>query len=190
MGSEMRAVAEEDTPLGRAVNEAVNYRHELTSDDVMVAVLEKAIKRVPENMGILIDGTPRNIAQIESVSRILGNFGRTLEKVIFISLSEEESVKRISKRYLCFGCRRPYILGQDIFNTKTVCKVCGGKIGRRKDDTPEGARKRYQIFHSKTLPVIEFFEKKRMLVRIDGHKSADGVFQNIVLQIGQTSKNV
>jgi adenylate kinase len=179
MGSEMRAVSEEETPLGRAVNEAINHRHELTSDDIMEAVLEKALKRVPENVGVLIDGAPRRAAQIEVVSRALGDFGRAIDKVIFISISEEESVERISKRYFCFACRRPYVLGQDIFDIKKGCAVCGGKIGQRKDDTEEGVRKRYQVFSSETLPVIEYFEKEQILIRIDGQKSADEIFEDI-----------
>jgi adenylate kinase len=179
MGSEMRAVSEEDTPLGRAVNEAINHRHELTSDDIMEAVLEKALKRVPENVGVLIDGAPRRAAQIEVVKKVLQTPGRSIDRVIFISISEEESVKRISKRYFCFDCRRPYILGADIFDEKAECKMCGGKIGQRKDDTPEGVRKRYQVFSSETLPVIEYFEKEKLLLRIDGNRSADEVFLDI-----------
>lgn len=179
IGAEMRAVSEEDTPLGRAVNEAINHRHELTSDDIMADVLKNALKRVPKNTGILLDGTPRRAAQIEVVSRVLGDFGRSIDKVIFINLSEEKSVERISKRYFCFACRRPYVLGQDIFNVKTGCTVCGGKIGQRKDDTQEGVHKRYQVFSSETLPVIEYFEKENLLVRIDGHRSADEIFEDI-----------
>lgn len=179
MGAEMRAVSEEDTPLGRAVNEAINHRHELTSDDIMEAVLVNALKRVSLNQGILLDGAPRRAAQIDVVSRALCGFERVIDKVIFINLSEEESVDRISKRYFCFACRRPYVLGQDIFDVKTGCTVCGGKIGQRKDDTEEGVRKRYQVFSSETLPVIEYFEKENLLVRIDGHKSADEIFEDI-----------
>lgn len=179
MGAEMRAVSEEGTPLGRAVNEAINHRHELTSDDIMADVLKNALKRVPENTGVLLDGAPRRAAQIDVVARALGDFGRAIDKVIFINLSEEKSVERISKRYFCFACRRPYVLGQDIFDVEIGCAVCGGKIGQRKDDTTEGVRKRYQVFSSETLPVIEHFEKERLLIRIDGQKSVDEIFEDI-----------
>lgn len=179
MGSEMRAVSEEDTSLGRAVNEAINHQHELTSDDIMEAVLVNALKRVSLNQGVLVDGAPRRISQIEVVRRALKNFGRAIGKVIFINILEEEAIKRISKRYFCFDCRRPYILGQDILNAEEECKVCGGKIGQRKDDTQEGVRKRYQVFSSETLPVIEHFEKERILIRIDGQKSVDEIFEDI-----------
>ncbi len=186
IGSEMRAVAKEDTSFGRNLNEIINQRHELASNEIMSAVLEQALKRVPENAGVLIDGAPRNVPQIEAVLQALHHFERSIEKVIFISISEEDAVERISKRYLCLDCLRPYILGQDIFNAETKCGVCGGAIGQRPDDTPAGVRKRYQIFYSATLPVIEHFEKEHLLVRVDGHRSADEVFRNIASGIGQS----
>lgn len=183
IGSELRAAAEEDTPFGHTLNDTINRRRELVSDEVMAAILKKALSRVPETIGVLIDGAPRRASQIDEVLRVIRASGRTIAKVIFISLSEEESVERISKRYLCFGCRQPYIFGKDIFSPDTACSVCGGKIGQRKDDTPAGVRKRYGIFHSETLPVIEHFEKEHLLLRVDGNQDADAIFKDIIGQI-------
>lgn len=179
IGSELRAVAEEDTPLGREVNETIHLKHSLTSDAIMKSVFEKAIGRVPESQGILLDGAPRRASQIDEVIAVLRSVGRTIDKVIFIDLSEEESISRISKRYLCFGCHRSYIFGKDIFSSEAVCSVCGGKIGQRKDDTPEGVRTRYKIFHSETFPVVQYFETEGMLLHVDGNRKPEEVFHDI-----------
>lgn len=179
IGSELRAVAEEDTPFGRELNDTIHHKHMLASDDIMKAVFEQAIRRVPSTQGLLLDGAPRRSSQIDEVLQVFQSVNRSISKVIFISLPETESIKRISKRYLCFGCRQPYILGKDILTADVVCSVCGGKIGQRKDDTIEGVRKRFQIFQSETLPVVEYFEKKGLLLRIDGKQEAKVIFEDI-----------
>ncbi|MDO8565975.1 MAG: nucleoside monophosphate kinase [Candidatus Moranbacteria bacterium] len=179
IGSELRAVAEEDTPFGRALNDIIHRQHMLASDDIMKTVFEQAIRRVPETQGILLDGAPRRSSQIDEVLQVFQSVNRSVSKVIFIDLPEAESISRISKRYLCFGCRRPYILGKDLLTADVACSVCGGKIGQRKDDTTEGVRKRFQIFQSETLPVIEYFEKEGLLLRIDGKREAPAIFQDI-----------
>lgn len=183
MGAELRAAAQEDTPLGRKLYEVVNNRREFASDEIMAEVLGKALKRVPEDKGVLIDGSPRQVSQIEIVSRMLNDLGRPIEKVIFIDLSEEDAIKRISRRYLCLSCLHPYILGQDILSVAEKCGICGGQIGQRPDDTEEGARKRYRIFYEKTLPVLKYFEKENMLIRVEGGQSANEVFHDIVARL-------
>lgn len=183
IGSELRAAAEEDTPLGHEINDTIHRRHSLVSDAVMMKVFEDVIKRVPASQGILLDGAPRRASQIDEVLDTLRSFGRSLHKVIFINLSEDQSIERISKRYLCFGCHRPYILGKDTFVPETPCAVCGGKIGQRKDDTVEGVRKRHQIFHMETLPVIEYFKKNNLLQSVDGNQSPDKIFQTLISQL-------
>lgn len=180
IGSELRAAAEEDTPFGRELNDTINHRHELATDAVMQEVFTRALKRVPADQGILLDGAPRRSSQIDEVLHVLRSSGRNVDRVIFVTLSESESVERISKRYLCFGCRQPYVFGKNLFSSDTKCVVCGGKIGQRKDDTPEGVSKRYQIFYSETLPVIEYFEKEHLLLRVDGDQAAEKIFQDIM----------
>lgn len=183
IGSELRAAAEEDTPLGREINDTIHLKHSLTSDVIMRAVFENVIKSVPPEKSILLDGAPRRASQIDEVEAVLRSFGRSIDKVIFINLREEQSVERISKRYLCFGCHRPYILGKDTFSKETPCDACGGKIGQRKDDTPEGVRTRHQIFHTETLPVIEYFAKNNLLLTVDGNQSAEKIFEDIKEQL-------
>ncbi|OGI14420.1 MAG: hypothetical protein A3E38_02405 [Candidatus Moranbacteria bacterium RIFCSPHIGHO2_12_FULL_54_9] len=185
IGSALRAAAEEDTPFGHMVNATINKRRELVSDDIVKAVLEKALKNIQAPQGILLDGAPRRASQIDKVTEALRSVGRTISWVIFIDLSEEESIERISKRYLCLSCHKPYIFGKDIFSTEAVCDACGGKIGQRTDDTPAGVRKRFQIFQAETLPVADYFEKAKTLLRVDGHQDAQAIYQDIIRQKGR-----
>lgn len=188
IGSELRAAAEADTLFGRALNDTINRRRELVSDGIVEQVLIQVLKRLPAETGTLIDGAPRRASQIDEVVGALELFGRNVERVIFIGLSEKESVERLSKRYLCFGCHKSYIFGQDLFVTDALCTLCGGRIGQRKDDTMAGIRTRYRIFHAETLPVIEYFGKEHKLLRVDGTGTADEVFAAIMQGIVRTPR--
>ncbi len=180
IGAELRAVAAHDTPLGRQVNEMINVKHEFVPDEVVFAVLEDAVRSVPESVGLLIDGIPRRESQIQKVLDLLKQTGRSLHNIIFIDVPEEVSVERISKRYACENCKRSYILGKNLIDADRPCRYCGGKISQRADDTEDGVRKRHQIFREETLPVVKYFEKTGHLLTVDGQQETYRVFQQIL----------
>jgi adenylate kinase len=103
--------------------------------------------------------------------------------VIFINIPKEESIKRISKRFLCEKCRKYFIMGQDIQSPEDKCPVCGGKIIQRIDDTPEGVKKRLEVFDQETVPVINVFKEKGKVIEVDGMKSVEEVSQEIIKDI-------
>jgi adenylate kinase len=183
IGAELRAVASHDTDLGRQVNDFINVKHEFAPDSVVFSVLVDAVRSVPETVGLLIDGIPRRESQIEKVLHVLKESGRTLNKVIFIDVPEVVSVDRISKRYACEGCKRPYILGKNLIESSKPCRYCGGRISQRADDTEEGVRKRHQIFHQETLPVVKFFESTGQLLPVEGNQETYKVFKYILEHI-------
>ncbi|MFA9262073.1 MAG: adenylate kinase family protein [Undibacterium sp.] len=183
IGAELRAVASHNTELGRQVNDAINVRHEFVSDDVVFSVLVDAVHSVPMTVGLLIDGIPRRESQIERVLQVLSDTGRELNRVIFIDVPETISVDRISKRYACEGCKRTYILGKNLIDSEKPCRYCGGQISQRADDTEEGVRKRHQIFHQETLPVVKYFESTGQLLHVDGDQETYRVFKYILEHI-------
>ncbi len=183
IGAELRAVAAQDSSLGRQVNDIINNKHELLPDDIMYAVLENAIRCVPDTVGVLIDGAPRRESQIDQVLGVLNETKRELNKVIFIDVPEEISVERISKRYACQGCKRTYILGKNLITDQTPCRYCGGSITQREDDTEEGVRKRHHIFHEETFPVVKYFETTGHLLHVDGNQETYKVFKFILEQV-------
>ncbi|MDP2838030.1 MAG: nucleoside monophosphate kinase [Candidatus Moranbacteria bacterium] len=180
IGSELRAVAAHDTPLGRQVNDIINIKHEFVPDDVVFAVLSDAVHSVPETVGLLIDGIPRRASQIAKVLEVLEATGRSLNRVIFIDVPAAVSVERISKRYACQSCKRTYILGKNLITSDAPCRYCGGKIVQRADDTEEGVRKRHEIFQEETLPVVQYFEGTGQLLRVGGNQETYKVFKYIL----------
>ncbi len=180
IGAELRAVAAHDTELGRQVNEIINVRHEFVPDEVVFAVLEDAIRSVPETVGLLVDGIPRRESQITKVLGLFQETGRSLNKVIFIDVPEAVSVERISKRYACGQCKRTYILGKNLIDSTKPCRYCGGQIAQRADDTVEGVRKRHHIFQEDTLPVVKYFESTGQLLSVNGDQETYKVFKQIL----------
>ncbi len=183
IGSELRAEAERETSFGRQINVIIHQKRELVPDALVYAVLVEALKTIPEEQGILLDGAPRRLTQVDEIISVFQSFDRPMTKVIFLELSEEASIERISRRVLCFGCHRPFILGQDIDHLEERCHICGGRIAQRKDDTPEGVRKRFQVFHADTLPVVEQFEKLGQVIRVDANREPQAIFDDISSQL-------
>lgn len=183
MGKFLREVAVLDTSLGKEINEIINIRKELVSDKILKKVLHVKLADLPREKGIVFDGVPRNLQQSEYFENALLEFGRQIDKVFVINLSEEESVKRISIRRVCKRCKSIYILGKDIKNEKDKCPKCQGKIILRPDDSKEGVIKRLKIFEKETLPVIEFFRSKGLVAEINGDQTQEKVFKEILGKI-------
>jgi adenylate kinase len=152
-GRALRQVALLNTPLGKEMHEIIMVKKELVPSRLLKEVLQIRLNDLPREQGIVFDGVPRNIEQAGYFEEALLEFGRKIDKVIFINIIPEESLERISKRFSC---------------------------EKRADDTIEGVKKRLAIFTKETLPVIEYFEKKNLVSHIDGTKSIETVFANIL----------
>ncbi|MFZ2187485.1 MAG: nucleoside monophosphate kinase [Candidatus Moraniibacteriota bacterium] len=180
IGSELRAVASQNTALGQQVNDIINKQHALIPDEIIASVLSDALHSVPQSVGVLIDGAPRRESQIENVLDVLEETGRELNTVIFIDVPEAVSVERISKRYACEECKRTYILGKNLIDNHAPCRYCGGTISQRQDDTEAGVRKRHQIFREETYPVVQYFKSTGHLLSVDGNQETYKVFRFIL----------
>lgn len=179
IGAALRRVAQEQTPFGARVNEIIHDRKELVPDEIIHTVLIREFERLPKDQPVVVDGAPRCESQIEDVLSAIRDFGRNFRGVVFLDLPVEESVRRISKRYSCSECGRKIIVGTDVPDADSPCPDCGGKLVQREDDTEAGVRKRYQVFHDLTLPVLEYFEREGTLFRISAQEEP----KDVLLQI-------
>lgn len=183
MGLLLRTVAQEDSELGRKINQIVNQNKELAPDEIVYSILREEIEKVPQGKGIIFDGVPRTVTQIEKVEKIFSEYRRKIDKVIYISLPREESIERITKRFGCKSCKSRLILKEDIQSPQDVCPKCGGKVVQRTDDTLEGITKRLDVFYKETLSVIEHYRAKGILFEVDGGRNVESVYLDIVEKI-------
>lgn len=180
-GRALRQVALLDTPLGHEMHEIIMVKKELVPSRLLKEVLHIRLNDLGRERGIVFDGVPRNIEQAGYFEEALKEFGRKIDRVIFVDIPQEESLKRIGKRFSCENCKEAVILRE---GESELCAKCGGKLSQRADDTEEGIRKRLNVFKEETLPVIEYFEKKNLVSRINGAQSVEKVFGDILASLG------
>jgi len=183
IGLALREVAQEKSVFGKKIDEIINKKKELVPDSMIKKVLEKKLRNISKKIGVIIDGAPRRAGQIDEVENGLAKFGRKLDKIIYVNIPLKEAIWRISKRYQCSRCDARLVLNKDVKSPKSTCPKCGGKIARRMDDTPAGLKKRFSIFKQETLPVIEHYRKKKILIEVNGKNESGIVFRDIMKKI-------
>lgn len=182
MGKSLREVAKQNTPLGKEIYHIQNVTNTLVPSRILREVLHLKLNSLPREQGILFEGVPRTSDQQGYLEEEIHNSGRKIDAVIFINIPEEETVKRISKRWTCKK-GHPLIMGVDVQIEKDKCPTDGTEIFQRTDDTPEGIQKRLQVYRDETMPVIENFRKRSLLIEIDGTPRIEEVFESIISEI-------
>jgi adenylate kinase len=150
----------------------------LIDDDVILAEVDKLMHTFPIESGIIFDGFPRTLHQAEKLDQLLEHQNRYLDAVVYISLEEDEIIKRLSSRKICSLC------GENILNSVEKCRKCGGRPVRRHDDEPAIIIDRVQTFLEKTLPLVDYFRNKAKLIEIDGDQTIGNVSRDIREKLG------
>ncbi len=182
MGNELRKAAAEDTELGRMIHEIIFDKKELVPDGIVEKVVDEILNDY--DGGILLDGAPRCVPQINDILEVLSHHDRPLKKVVYLSLSLEEGIDRIVRRMICRECGTPYKMGKHIEAETKVCSACDGEVIHRQDDTEEGVRKRFEVFEEKTMPVIEYFKEKGQVLEVNAHGAPEDVEHQVVVGLG------
>ena len=174
----LRAAVEEDSKLGR---EAKRYMDtgELVPDEVICRVIEERLDTGEADDGFLLDGFPRTIGQAEMLARALDNRGRHLTAALLIEAPDEEVIRRLSGRRMCVKAGHVYHLEFDPPKKQGVCDQDGSRLTQRDDDKPETVRKRLEVYHQQTEPLVEWYDERGLLRRFDGLRSPDEVHSHI-----------
>lgn len=161
------------TKLGARIKRIVSAG-ELVSDEIVEQMVRHRLEKHDWNFGFILDGFPRNQTQTEF---FLESFD--IDAVIYIDVPDKVVLERVLSRRICSQCGLDYNL---IFHRPAeegVCDVCGGKLVARPDDNESALRSRLNDFNTKTKPVLELFERKELVVRVDGTQPADRVQADI-----------
>ncbi|MBT6689811.1 nucleoside monophosphate kinase [archaeon] len=147
-------------------------RGDLVSDELIVRILKEKLESDECKSGFILDGFPRNVAQVEELAKIT-----EIDRVVEIAISDEESVRRISGRRGCGKCGAIYnIATAPKPKVEGVCDDCGGELIQRKDDNEEALRERLKVYHEDTESILERYTS----VRVDGEQSIEKVFEGVV----------
>jgi adenylate kinase len=179
MGNVMRAKAEEKTPLGEEISGLIN-RGMIVPDEITFSLVRNYLIEDNLRKGLIFDGFPRRLSQGEWLDTELAKFGTQIDHLIYLELSREESLKRLSGRRHCPQCNRNYNLITMPPKNGEICDICQIKLMTREDETPEAITKRLENFQNSTYPVVEYYEKQNKVKRINGENSVEDVFKDIL----------
>jgi adenylate kinase len=169
-GDLFRAKAKENTPEGKRIKELLEAG-KYVDDATTVALLKERLLQKDVAKGFILDGFPRTLPQAEELDVLLAQLKKKLSVVIDISVTEEKVVERICNRLTCSKCKKIYnkVSAGMIPKVAGKCDDDGAELVQRSDDKEDVVRSRYKTYVEKTLPLIEYYKKKGLLVSYDGN---------------------
>jgi adenylate kinase len=162
VGDIFRWLIKNHTKLGAQVKRIVASGN-LVDDEVVEPIVRQRLEEHDWNYGFILDGFPRNVSQAEF---FLESYD--IDAVIHIQVPDAVVGERVLSRRLCSECGLDFNLISHRPAVENVCDVCGGQLVSRPDDTPEALAERLQDYHEKTMPVLELFRRKELVLDIDG----------------------
>jgi adenylate kinase len=178
-GDMLREQVAQETELGR---EAKRYMDagDLVPDEVIIGMITDRVGEGDARDGFLLDGFPRNEAQADALADALEGLDRKLSGVLLIEVPDDEVVKRLSGRRVCV--KNPshiYHVDYDPPKHEGICDQDGSRLIQRDDDKEETIRRRLEVYHGQTEPLIAYYDGKGLLRRVDGTRSPDEVHAHI-----------
>ena len=178
-GDMLRAQVAEGTDLGK---EAKRYMDagELVPDEVIVGMITERVADNDAGDGFLLDGFPRNESQADSLAKALGEMERDLTAALLVEVPDDDVVRRLAGRRVCV--KNPahiYHVDFDPPKHEGICDQDGARLIQRDDDREETIRKRLDVYHAQTEPLIEYYDRAGLLRRFDGTRDPDEVHAHI-----------
>jgi len=186
-GDLLRAAVAAGTEAGKQAK-AVMEAGELVSDEIVIAILRDRLAEPDTANGVILDGFPRTTVQAEALDALMFDMDQSIRAAISLEVDDEAMVDRISGRYTCAKCGEGY---HDTFKTPQVdgvCDKCGGtEMTRRADDNAETVGSRLRAYHEQTAPLIDYYDGKGVLARVDAMGDIDDVAQELSVAVRQAA---
>jgi adenylate kinase len=177
-GDMLRAARDAQTELGVAA-QAYMDRGELVPDGLIIAMIVERLADDDARDGFLLDGFPRTTMQADALAHQLEEHGRWLTAVLLIEAPDDVVVRRISGRRVSLTSGRVYHLDFDPPRREGRCDIDGSELVQRDDDRAETVRRRLEVYHAQTEPLIAYYEERGLLRRFDGTLPPDQVHAHI-----------
>ncbi len=182
-GDIFRANIKNGTELGKKAKEYMDQGllvpDELTCDLVMDRIAQDDAKN-----GFVLDGFPRTIPQAEALDAALTKIGESMDYAIDVDVPDENIINRMSGRRACLNCGATYHIVSIPPKKEGICDSCGNELVLRDDDKPETVKKRLDVYHDQTQPLIDYYNGKGILKSVDGTQPMEKVFEDITAILG------
>ena len=183
-GDIFRANIKEGTELGK---KAKTYMDQglLVPDELVVDLVVDRVQQSDCSNGYVLDGFPRTIPQAESHDSALAKLNDKVDYAINVEVPDENIIKRMSGRRACVACGGTYHIEHIPPKVEGICDTCGKELVLRDDDKPETVKKRLDVYHEQTQPLIDYYNGKNILKEVDGTQDMSDVFNDIVKILGE-----
>ncbi|GAA3120212.1 adenylate kinase [Streptomyces rameus] len=176
-GDLFRANISRQTELGKLAKSYMDAGN-LVPDEVTIAMAKDRMEQPDAENGFLLDGFPRNVSQAEALDQLLQSEGITLDAVLDLEVPEDEVVKRIAGRRICRNdSSHVFHVTYSPPKKEGVCDVCGGELYQRDDDSEDTVRKRLEVYHTQTEPIIDYYKAQGLVVTISALGPVDEITQ-------------
>lgn len=182
-GDIFRANIKNGTELGK---KAKTYMDQglLVPDELVVDLVVDRVQQSDCANGYVLDGFPRTIPQAEALDAALSKLGDKVDYAINVEVPDENIINRMGGRRACVGCGATYHVAYNPPKEEGFCDIDGEKLILREDDKPETVKKRLDVYHDQTQPLIEYYSSKQILKEVDGTVDMEDVFTAIVQILG------
>ena len=174
-GAIIREAIEEGTEFGKQAKVYID-RGDLLPDEMVIGLVTERLKEDDCKNGFIFDGFPRTLNQAVTMEKN----GIKIDMALSLEVEDEVIVKRLSGRRECSHCRTPYHVVSHPPKKDGVCDECGAPLITREDDNPETILSRLKVYHEKTAPLKEFFEKEGILKKIPGKDTIEETTEEVM----------
>ncbi|MDR9798217.1 adenylate kinase [Aeribacillus pallidus] len=182
-GDMFRAAIKDGTELGLQAKSYMD-KGELVPDEVTIGIVRERLGKNDTDIGFLLDGFPRTVAQAEALEQILKELNKEIDYVINIHVDQEILMERLTGRRICKNCGATYHLVFNPPKEEGICDKCGGNLYQRADDNAETVGNRLEVNLKQTKPLLDFYKSKGYLKNIDGQQEINKVFEDICNLLG------
>jgi adenylate kinase len=174
-GDMFRSAIKNETKTGL---EAKSYmdKGQLVPDSVVIDMVRERMAMDDCKNGYLLDGFPRTVEQAEALETICSP-----DAVVNIAVEDEKLLDRLTGRRVCGKCQGTFHISK--LADEKVCPVCGGELIHRDDDKPETIKKRLQVYHDQTAPLIGYYSGNGKLKTVDGDNRPEEVLKAILASL-------
>ncbi len=178
-GDLFRQAIERGNELGLKIK-AYMEKGMLVADELAIQVVLELVSAPDCHNGVIFDGFPRNLKQVEALDKALAQRNEAIDSVIYIKVSTEELIRRLSGRWICSSCQTPYHSRSSPPRVQNKCDRCGGELTKRPDDTAETVKKRLMVYFTETTPLIDYYARRGKLLEVAGEGSIAEVGSRII----------
>lgn len=177
-GDILRNAIKKETDIGKVVKKYV-ITGELVPDEHILKIVENRIKEDDCAEGFIFDGFPRTLNQAQGLDTVFNKLNKHIDQVFYFDTSKDIIIKRLSARRVCTKCGTIYNLYYGPSNIADICDKCGGKIIQREDDKEEIIKKRLEVYNQETLPLVDYYQGKNILTKIDANGDVKSIFMKL-----------